>query len=141
MKKQYLKEFLHRGALFAGLGPVVVAIVHLIVGLATGDTAMTTMGFFQSTMAGYLLAFLVAGSSVFYQVEQWGLAKATLCHLIALYAAYLGAYLFGGWLRADFSTVAIFSAIFAGGYLVIWAVVVLSVKATAQKLNEKMGRK
>ena len=140
MKKGYLKEFLHRGALFGGLGCVVVALVYLIVGITTGDTAVTTSNFFRATICGYLLAFLVAGASVFYQIEAWGLAKATLCHLAVLYGAYLGAYLFGVWIRADMVTIGIFTAIFAGGYLLIWAVIVFSIKSMAKTLNKKIAR-
>ena len=141
MKRQHWKGFLLRGAVFSGMGPVVVAIVYLIVGITTGDVAMTTLDFFRATICGYLLAFLVAGASVFYQIEAWGLAKATLCHLAVLYGAYLGAYLFTGWIRAYMVDVGIFTAIFAGGYLVIWAGIVLFYKVTAQKMNGKIAKK
>ncbi len=140
MKKEHLKEFLHRGAMFGGLGSVVVAIVHFTVGYCTGETAMTTEMFFRATVTGYLLAFLVAGASVFYQIERWGLAKSSLCHLLVLYTAYLGAYLFSGWLAAEMTTIAIFTAVFAVGYLVIWGAIWLSIKVTARKFNEKMNR-
>ncbi len=140
MKKEHLKEFLHRGALFGGFGPVVVALVYLIVGYCTGETAMTTEMFFRATVTGYFLAFLVAGASIFYQIEAWGLAKSSLCHLLVLYTTYLGAYLFSGWLEAEIATVAIFTAIFAAGYLVIWGIIWLSIKATARKFNEKMNK-
>lgn len=141
MKKHHWKEFLLRGALFGGLGPVTVATVYLIVGLATGDTAMTTLGFFRATISGYLLAFVVAGASVFYQIEAWGLAKSTLLHLLLLYAAYLGANLLNGWLPRDWVSVGIFTGAFALIYLAIWVAVTASVTATARKLNQKIGER
>lgn len=138
MKKEYWKDFLLRGAVFGGLGCIVVATVYLIVGLTTGDTAMTTLGFFRATISGYALAFVVAGASVFYQIDAWGLAKSTLCHVVLLYFAYLGANLLNGWLPRDLASVGIFTGAFAGIYLVIWAVVTVSVTATARKLNKKI---
>ena len=138
MKREHWKEFLLRGALFGGLGCIVVATVCLNVGLATSDTAMTTLDFFRATVSGYALAFVVAGASVFYQVEEWGLAKATLLHLTVLYVAYLGANLLNGWLNRDWVSVGIYTGIFLAIYLAIWAIVVASITATARKLNKKI---
>ncbi len=140
MKKHHWKEFLLRGALFGGLGCIVVATVCLNVGLATGDTAMTTLDFFRATVSGYALAFVVAGASVFYQIEEWGLAKATLLHLLLLYFAYLGTNLLNGWLNRDWVSVGIYTAIFLAIYLAIWAIVVASVTATARKLNKQIEK-
>ena len=141
MKKRYLKEFLLRGALFGGLGCLVVALVYLNAGYAAGDTTMTTPEFFWATVSGYVLAFVVAGASVFYQVEAWGLAKATLLHLAVLYGAYLGANLLNGWLEADWLSVGIYTAVFLGIYLVIWGIVGISITSTARKLNRKIGER
>lgn len=138
MKRKYWKEFMLRGALFGGLGSIVVAVVYLIIELVGWRVEMGGMEFFCATVTGYLLAFAVAGASVFYKIESWGLAKATLCHLALLYGAYLGSYLLNNWLPRDWLSVGIFTAVFAIGYLVIWAVVVASVTATARKLNEKL---
>jgi hypothetical protein len=139
MKRKYWKDFLLRGAVFGGLGCIVVAFVYLSIGNATHDTAMTTVDFFWATITGYVLAFVVAGASVFYQIEEWGLAKATLLHLAVLYAAYLGANLLNGWLSRDWLSVGIYTGIFLGIYLVIWGIVVASVTATAKKLNRKIA--
>lgn len=140
MKKHHWKEFLLRGALFGGLGCIVVATVYLNVGLTTGETAMTTLDFFRATVSGYVLTFVVAGASVFYQVEEWGLAKATLLHLAVLYVAYLGANLLNGWLSRDWVSVGIYTGIFLAIYLVIWGIVGASVTATARRLNEKIKK-
>ena len=124
------KEFCKRGLMFSGFGALIVAAIGSIEG--TGAD-------FAPVASGWLLAFIVAGCSVFYQIDTWGLGKATLLHGIALYAAYLGCYLLNGWLAAQWQTVAIFTAIFAVGYLVIWTVVYLCVRNTAKKLNTKLG--
>lgn len=138
MKKNYWKEFMLRGASFGGLGCIVVATVYLIISLAGVQVRAGGTEFFCATVSGYLLAFVVAGASVFYQIESWGLAKATLLHLVLLYAAYLGSCLINRWLPWDWLSVGIFTAVFVMGYLLIWAVVAATIRATARKLNEKL---
>lgn len=140
MKKQHVKAFLHRGLLFAGFGPVIIGIVYFVTGLATGDTATTTTNMFIATISSYCLAFLAAGCSVFYQIESWGLAKASFLHGLSLYVTYLGCYLLNSWIAADLITIGIFSAIFILGYLAIWVTVLICVSTTAKKLNRKIGK-
>lgn len=140
MKKKYWKEFLLRGALFGGLGCIVVAVVYLIISLVGVQMAIGGTEFFCATVSGYVLSFVVAGASVFYQIESWGMAKATLLHLALLYGAYLGSYLLNNWLPRDWLAVGIFTGVFVLGYLVIWAVVVASITVTARKLNKQIGK-
>lgn len=128
------REFCKRGLMFSGFGALIVAAVGTIEGV-NGSSVFT------SVASGWLLAFVVAGCSVFYQIDAWGLGKATLLHVAALYAAYLGCYLLNGWLAAAWQTVGIFTAIFVVGYLVIWTVVYLCVRNTAKKLNTKLRQK
>ncbi len=140
MKKQYVKAFLHRGMLFAGFGPVIVGIVYLIEGLTAGDTSITTTNLFVLITTSYLLAFLVAGCSVFYQIENWGLVKATFFHMVSLYVTYLSCYVLNNWITADWTTVGIFSIIFLVGYLIIWGCIQISVRTTAKKFNKKIQK-
>ena len=133
-----LKAYLHRGLLFGGFGPIVVAIVYAIVGVATKDNLITTTNFLLATISSYILAFLVAGSSMFYQIEHWGLTKASLLHALSLYVAYLCCYLLNSWIAFDIINVLIFTGIFIVGYLVIWLIIVLSIKSTEKKLNKKV---
>jgi hypothetical protein len=140
MKKHHWKEFLLRGALFGGLGCIVVAVVCLIISLNGVQLGIGGLEFFCATVSGYVVGFVVAGASVFYQVESWGLARATLLHLLLLYFAYLGMYLLNNWLPRDRLSVGIFTGVFVLGYLVIWAVVVASITVTARRLNEKIKK-
>ena len=133
-----LKAYLHRGLLFGGFGPIVVAIVYAIVGVATKDNLITTTNFLLATISSYILAFLVAGSSMFYQIEHWGLTKASLLHALSLYVAYLCCYLLNSWIAFDIINVLIFTGIFIVGYLVIWLIIYISIKHTEKKLNKKV---
>lgn len=135
-----LKAYLHRGLLFGGFGPIVVAIVYAIVGVATKDNLITTTNFLLATISSYILAFLVAGSSLFYQIEHWGLTKASLLHALSLYVAYLCCYLLNSWIAFDIINVLIFTGIFIVGYLVIWLIIYISIKHTEKKLNKKVEK-
>ena len=133
-----LKAYLHRGLLFGGFGPIVVAIVYAIVGVATKDNLITTTNFLLATISSYILAFLVAGSSMFYQIEHWGLTKASLLHALSLYVAYLVCYLLNSWIAFDIINVLVFTGIFIAGYLLIWLIIYISIKHTEKKLNKKV---
>lgn len=65
----YAKEFLHRGLVFGGFGPIVVGIVYAI--LQGTVTAFTLSGaeVCLAIISTYLLAFMQAGATVFNQIE------------------------------------------------------------------------
>lgn len=137
MKKQNWMEFVKRGMMFGGFGPVIIAIIYLI---AAQGHEFNALDYFTATVSGYVLAFFVAGCSVFYQIESWGLSKASLLHILCLYIAYLGCYLLNGWIEASWTVIGIFTGVFLLGYLIIWAAVLISVKATARRLNDKISK-
>ena len=62
---KYVKEFLHRGLIFGGLGPIVLGIVLLAINMAGETGLLTAKDYFISTASNNLLAFIHAGASVF----------------------------------------------------------------------------
>lgn len=136
---KYLKEFLHRGLIFGGFGPLVAGIVYLIIGLTNKEVMVLPYDMFMAILSTYILAFLVSGASVFYQIEKLGFAKSSLLHFIVLYAAYTFCYLVNDWISFALTDYLIFTGIFIAGYLVIWLIVILSIKATEKKLNKKIN--
>lgn len=138
MNKGHLRTFAHRGLIFGGFGSIIVSLILLIISRYDA-IALTAGEFCRATVSGYLLAFVVAGCGVFYQIEAWPLAKATLLHAACLYGAYLGCYLVNNWVPGDPASLGIFTAVFAGGYFVIWFTIVMIARATAKKLNEKIA--
>lgn len=131
---QYVKEFLHRGLMFGGFGPIILGVIWAI-----SNPAITGGQLLLSIVSIYLLAFLQAGASVFNQIEHWSLPKSVLCHFATLYVAYVGCYLLNSWIPFDWRVVAIFTAIFVVVYLVVWLVVYTCVKLTSKKLNANIG--
>ena len=134
--KKFWKEFLFRGLICAGGGPIVLAIIYGILG-ATGEVNQLTpnevcMGILTIT----LLAFIVAGMTAIYQMEQLPLPTMILLHGGALYLAYILTYLLNGWLINQLTLILIFTGIFVGGYALIWLIIYCVEKIKTEKLNK-----
>ena len=136
--KKYVKEFLHRGMMFAGFGPIILGIVYVCISASVESFTLTAVEVCIAIVSIYLLAFLQAGASVFNEIEHWGLAKSMLCHFITIYVAYVGCYLVNYWIPFEPIAVVIFTAIFVTAYFIIWFIVYFSIKATSKKLNRKL---
>lgn len=137
MNKNF-KNFLHRGFMFSGLGPIVLAVVYLILSYTISDFSLSGKEVFTAIVSIYVLAFLQAGATVFNQIESWGIAKSLLCHFSVLYVAYIVCYLLNTWIPFDPKIIAIFTLIFITVYLLVWCTVYFSVKSIEKKLNKKL---
>lgn len=135
---KYLKMFLHRGLIFGGFGPVVIGIIYLILHNTLTDFSLGGDEVFLAIISTYLLAFVHAGASIFTGIEEWGLARSFACHFALLYAAYSICYLVNDWIPRSLIGFSIFTGIFAAFYLLVWAVVLISVKAASKEFNKKL---
>ena len=136
--KKYLKSFLLRGLIFAGLGPIIGGIVFLILGNTIKDFSLTGYQVFIAIISTYILAFVQAGASVFNQIEEWPITKSLFCHFASIYTVYIVCYLVNTWIPFEPIAILIFTVIFVVCYFVIWLTVYLSVKATTKKLNSRL---
>ena len=134
-------EFIRRGLLACGLGPVVLAVVYLVLqrtaDLQSLDLEQVCTGIFSLTV----LAFVAGGMNVIYQVEKLPLMTAILVHGCVLYICYLATYLVNGWLESGVIPLLVFTGIFIVGYLAIWAVIYSITKKNTARLNEKLKLK
>ncbi len=136
--KKFLKEFLLRGLICASGGPLVLAIIYGILG-ATGTVESFSprevcMGILTIT----LLAFIAAGMTAIYQMEQLPLPIMILLHGGALYIAYIMVYLLNGWLRQQLIPILVFTGIFVAGYTAIWLIIYTATKIKTNVLNKKL---
>lgn len=139
MKRSYGKEFLLRGLLFGGFGPIVVGIVYAVLQHTLPDFSLTGSQVCLAIVSTYLLAFVQAGASVFNQIEHWPLPKALACHFGSLYAAYVLCYVVNTWIPFKTTVLLIFTGIFAAAYLVIWLTVFITVKTVSKRLNNHLA--
>ena len=132
--KGFAKEFLKRGMLFAWGGPAVVAFVWLCLDRSGEMTAFSVSEAVLGVYSSAVLAFVAAGITAIYQLEQLPKPIAGLIHLAVLYADYLAVYLLNGWIKPEL--VAVFSLIFALSFCLIWAGVYLAVHRNVAKMNK-----
>ncbi len=134
--KKFLKEFLLRGLLCASGGPIVLAIIYGILG-ATGQVqALSPREVCLGILTIALMAFIVAGMTAIYQMEQLPLPIMILLHGGALYVVYILTYLINGWMQDSPVSILVFTGIFIAGYALIWLIIYLLEKAKAEKLNK-----
>ena len=135
---KYVKEFLHRGLMFGGFGPIIFGIIIFIVSKTTDSSVLNAGEMLIGIISTYLLAFVHAGASVFNQIEHWGIGKSLLCHLSTLYVAYSLCYVINTWIPFEPKMLLLFTAIFMIIYFVVWGVVYFTIKATSKNFNAKL---
>ena len=138
--KKTLMEFFRRGLTACGFGPMVLAVIYLILrhyaGLETLTVSQVCRGIFSLTA----LAFVAGGMNVLYQLERLPLMVAILIHGGVLYICYLITYLVNDWLQWGKAPILVFSGIFLIGYLAIWAVIYAVIKRNTDRLNEQLKK-
>ena len=139
--KKFVLEFLRRGLIAAGIGPIVLAIVYLILqqtaAVETLSINQVCIGIFSITA----LAFIAGGMNAVYQIERLPLMVATLIHGGILYIGYLGTYLLNNWLDLGVTPIVVFSAVFVVCYIIIWAIIYSIIKRNTAKLNKMLKQK
>ncbi len=139
--KKIVLEFLRRGLIASGIGPIVLAIVYLILqqtaAVETLSLNQVCIGIFSITA----LAFIAGGMNAIYQIERLPLMVAILIHGGVLYISYLITYLINDWLDFGALPIIVFSAVFVVGYIVIWAIIYSIIKRNTDKLNKMLKQK
>ena len=139
--KKFISEFVRRGLTACGIGPVVLAVLYLILQQSSVIDHFTVqqvcIGIFSLTA----LAFIAGGMNAIYQIERLPLMAAILIHGGVLYVSYLVTYLVNDWLNWGVMPIVVFSTIFIVGYIVIWVIISSIIKKNTKKLNEALKKK
>lgn len=136
--KKYVIDFLKRGMLFGGFGPIIAGIVFFILEYTVDDFSLGGDEVLLAIVSTYVLAFVQAGASIFNQIEEWPMTKSLLCHMGTIYVAYVLCYVINFWIPFDALVILIFTAVFAVTYLVIWFAVYSAIRATEKRLNQQI---
>ena len=139
--KKIVLEFLHRGAVACGLGPIILAVIYLILQKYAGVETLTVNQLCIGIFSLSALAFIAGGMNVIYQMEQIPLMVAILIHGSVLYVSYLATYLLNDWLEWGVTPTLVFTVIFVLGYLVIWVIIYSIIKRRTGKINEILREK
>ena len=138
--KRHILDFMRRGLAACGFGPIVLAVLYLILQQQGIMENLTVNEVCIGIFSLFALAFIAGGMNFIYQIEQLPLMVAILIHGGILYISYLGTYLLNGWLEWSGIPVLVFTGIFVGGYLVIWAVIYSIIKKNTDRINEALKR-
>ena len=139
--KRIILDFLHRGLITCGFGPMVIAVIHLSLQKNIGLNTITINEYAISIFSSAILAFIAGGMNVIYQIERLPLMTAILIQGIVLYVTYLVVYLINNWIVWGVTPILIFTVIFVTGYLFIWLIIYIVNKNRTRKLNELLKRK
>ena len=139
--KKFVLEFVRRGFIATGLGPIVLAIVYLILKQSAAIDTLTVNQVCIGIFSLSALAFIAGGMNAIYQVERMPLMTAILIHGGTLYIGYLGTYILNDWLEFGVIPIIVFTAIFVVGYIVIWAIIYSIIRRNTAKLNEMLKKK
>ncbi len=136
--KKFWKEFFLRGLSCAAGGPVVLAIIYGILGATGAAESLSPEEVCKGILTITGLAFIAAGMTAIYQIEQLPLPTMILLHGGVLYITYILTYLFNGWLLNQLKPILIFTGIFLASYAIIWLVIYCIVKSKTEKLNKML---
>lgn len=139
--RKFVFEFLRRGFAACGMGPIILAILYLILHRTAAVDTLTVnqvcIGIFSITA----LAFIAGGMNAVYQIERLPLMAAVSIHGGVLYVSYLLTYLVNDWLDWGTAPVLVFTGIFVVGYLLIWAVIYSVIRKNTDQINKVLKEK
>ncbi len=133
--KRNLKEFCRRGIVACGFGPLILVVVYLILQYIGAVETLPVNEVCIGIVSLSGLAFIAGGMNVVYQIERLPLMAAISIHGAVLYVSYLLTYLVNDWLDRGMTAVLLFTGIFVGGYLVIWAIIYWIIRRNTRKVN------
>ncbi len=137
--KKHIGNFIMRGVVGGFFGPIVLAVIYGILGHSGVIVTMTPHEVALGILTVSLLAFLAAGITAIYQIEQLPLPIAILLHAAVLYVDHLGIYLLNGWLHRSLVPILIFTACFIAGFAVIWLIVYAVNKRNTKRINKQVA--
>ncbi len=135
----YVKEFLKRGLIFSGFGPIIMGIVYLCIEASGVDLKLDAPIVFLAIITTYIIAFVQAGSSVFEAVEKWSKVKCLFFHMTSIYIVYMGGYLINNWIPFKVEIIIIFTTVYVLTFLAVWLTAYFISRAVSKKLNDKLN--
>ncbi len=139
--KKIVLEFIRRGLLACWLGPIILAILYLILQKQGVIDTLTVNEVCLGIFSLSALAFIAGGMNVIYQIEKLPLMVGILIHGMVLYASYLATYLLNNWMEWGVAPIMVFSGIFVVGYLIIWMIIYSVIKRNTEKMNVILEQK
>ena len=135
---KYYKNFVLRGLVAMGFGPIILAIVYGILFLSGVAGVIYVDKMVLEVLTITALAFFAGGITIVYQIEELTLSKAITAHGIILYLCYAVVYLTNNWLEEGTIPFIVFTVIFVVGYALVWLIIYLITKNKIDKINKNL---
>ena len=139
--KKYILDFLRRGLLACGFGPLALAAIYLVLQGTIDLSLLSVNEAVTGILSLYALAFIAGGMNFIYQIERLPLMVAILIHGAVLYVSYLCTYLLNSWLEWNVISLLVFTGIFVIGYVIIWAIIYSIIRKNTEKINSGLKKK
>ena len=139
--KKHIFDFIRRGLVACGFGPMVLAVLYLVLQRHAGMETLTVNQVCLGIFSLSALAFIAGGMNMIYQIEQLPLMAAIFIHGVVLYISYLATYLINSWLEWGTMPILVFTGIFILCYLAIWAVIYSLTKKSTDRINAILKEK
>ena len=139
--KKHILDFIRRGAAACGLGPLVLAVLYIVLEQNGTLEILTVRQVCVGIFSLSALAFIAGGMNAIYQIEQLPLLVAISIHGAVLYLSYLATYLINGWLEWGSAPVLVFTGIFVVGFIGIWVVICSIIRKNTNKVNQMLNKK
>ncbi len=136
--KNYVKNFFVRGTMWAWGGPVILAIVWACLQTAGVVHGLTVNEVVLGIITTTVMAFIAAGVSIVYQIENLPKSFAALIQMSVLYIDYLGFYLLNGWIPVN--QIWMFTLIFVVAFALIWFLIYSLTRRKVERMNEMISK-
>jgi hypothetical protein len=135
----YVKEFLRRGLIFSGFGPICAGIVYVFIVISGVSLSLSGFDVFLAIITTYIIAFVQAGSTIFNQIEKWSKVKSLFFQMTSIYVVYIGGYLINKWIPFKIEVIVIASVAYFASFLIIWFIVYFIMRNVTKKLNDRLN--
>ena len=139
--KKYALDFMRRGLIALGFGPLVLAVIYFILNKFAGLETLSVDRVCTGIISISLLAFIAGAMNFVYHIERLPLMVAILIHGAALYLSYLLTYLVNGWLEQNIVAFLVFTSIFVFGFILIWLIIYVIIRNNTEKINRILKEK
>lgn len=139
--KKYALDFMRRGLIALGFGPLVLAVIYFILNKFAGLETLSVDRVCTGIISISLLSFIAGAMNFVYHIERLPLMVAILIHGAALYLSYLLTYLVNGWLEQNIVAFLVFTSIFVFGFILIWLIIYVIIRNNTEKINKILKEK
>ena len=139
--KKYALDFMRRGLIALGFGPLVLAVIYFILNKFAGLETLSVDRVCTGIISISLLSFIAGAMNFVYYIERLPLMVAILIHGAALYLSYLLTYLVNGWLEQNIVAFLVFTSIFVFGFILIWLIIYVIIRNNTEKINKILKEK